>query len=717
MKKTKSGKKGSRPGKPRDFGGTVRRLARRLRPQTPKLMLVLVFAAAATVFTVLSPKIIGEATNLLTDGFVAKTTVSAAVRAQKKALPEIRTLLSRLPENGEPAGLTREQTDALRSFAGLPDLSTLRSGGALAGGIRKMAELTQKIPKKYAEKAAFVSLSGLPKALGAIQRYGGNIPFGEIKRVLLRLLAVFLLSAFSTFAMQFIMSGVAQETVFTLRREVDEKLARLPLRYFDSGSNGDILSRMTNDIDTVSSTLQQSLTQIITALLQMIGYVWMMVSINGVLTGIVLATLPFYAAAALRITKRAQACFAGQQKALGSLSGHAEEMFAGHTVVKAFGREPDSIRAFEAENKDLYESGWKAQFLSGAVTPLMNFIGNVGYVLIAVVGGVFVTANRLGLGDVVAFISYSKSFSQPVSSVASIANVLQSAAAGAERVFELLDEPEEIPDGPGAVSLNAPRGAVRFCHVRFRYRADMPLIEDMNLNLHPGDTAAIVGPTGAGKTTLVNLLMRFYEIQGGSITLDGTDIRTIRRGSLRSRFGMVLQDTWLFHGTIRDNIAYGREGASTEQVESAAKAARADRFIRSLPDGYDTVLNEEASNLSQGQKQLLTLARAILADPAVLILDEATSSVDTRTELQIRKAMNVLMKDRTCFVIAHRLSTVQDAKTILVMDHGSIVESGTHRELLAKGGLYAELFNSQFAEAGKKVPDKSGGIDISSISQ
>ena len=592
--------------------------------------------------------------------------------------------------------MTQAQFDSLKEIASVPYLSALKTNDQKADAVEKLFGLMKKMPAEYTKKMPSISQSDLSKGIADVRKYGGAIPFGEIGKTLLWLLAVYALSALCMFAMQFIMSDVAQKTVNTLRGEVDRKLARLPLRYFDSHPYGDILSRMTNDIDTISSTLQQSLTQVITSVLQIIGYVWMMVSINLVLTLIVLATLPLYMMVTLLITKRSQKYYAAQQKYLGLLSGHTEEMFTGHTVVKAFGHEKASIATFNGVNDSLYDSGWKAQFLSGVMMPVMNFIGNVGYVLIAVVGGIFVTKSYLNLGDIVSFISYSKSFSQPIVQTANIANVIQSAVACAERVFEMLDEEEQVPEAADAVVLDHPQGSIRFSDVRFRYRENVPLIEDMNLDVKKGDTVAIVGPTGAGKTTLVNLLMRFYEIGGGSLTFDGVDIRQMKRGSLRTMFGMVLQDTWLFNGTIRDNIAYGRENATEEEIVRAAKAAHADHFIRSLPDGYDTVLNEEASNISQGQKQLLTIARAILADPTVLILDEATSSVDTRTEVLIQKAMGALMKGRTNFVIAHRLSTIRDAQMILVMNHGSIIEKGTHRSLLEKGGFYAELYNSQF---------------------
>jgi ATP-binding cassette subfamily B protein len=484
--------------------------------------------------------------------------------------------------------------------------------------------------------------------------------------------------------------------VYTLRKQVEDKFARLPLKFFDSRTHGEILSRAVNDMDNISSTLQQSLTQLITSLVTIVGVVVMMLSINPLLTLVVVLTFPLSLFVTTVIAKRSQTYFAQQQRALGELNGHVEEMYTGHKIVKAFGYESKSLAKFNALNEKYYNAGWRAQFVSGMIMPLMMSIGNIGYVFVSVIGGILVAQRSIAIGDVQAFLQYVRQFTQPITQLANIANIIQSTLASAERVFELLDEQEEIPEAAIAKVIEVPQGEVQFQHVKFGYKEDVPLIEDMNIDVKSGQTIAIVGPTGAGKTTLVNLLMRFYELNGGKITVDGVDITQLKRGNLRRLFGMVLQDTWLFNGTIRANIAYGREGVTEEEIIQAAKAAHADHFIRTLPESYDTILNEEASNISQGQKQLLTIARAVLADPAILILDEATSSVDTRTELLIQKAMGELMKGRTSFVIAHRLSTIRDADLILVMNHGSIIEKGTHKELLAKAGFYADLYNSQF---------------------
>jgi len=526
------------------------------------------------------------------------------------------------------------------------------------------------------------------------------VDFRGIGRILALLLGLYLVSAGFNYLTQYSMAGVSQKTVYSFRKGIDEKLARLPLRYFDGRTHGEILSRVTNDVDTIANTLQQSLVQIITSAVTLVGSVVMMLTISWKLTLVALATLPFYALATTAIAKRSQKYYKGQQKFLGELNGHVEEMYSGHQVVKAFGYEKRSVARFEEVNDRLFDVAWKAQFVSGIIMPTMNFINNIGYVLIAAIGGVMAAARAISLGDVQAFIQYAKQFTQPIIQTANIANILQSTMAAGERVFELLDEAEESPDAPAdspaALAFAAASGQVSFEAVSFGYSDDTPLMDGLSLEAPRGEAVAIVGPTGAGKTTLVNLLMRFYELKGGRIAVDGVDIRDVPRGRLRRAFGMVLQDAWLFGGTIRDNIAYGREGATEDEIVAAAVAAHADHFIRVLPDGYDTVLTEDATNLSQGQRQLLTIARAFLADPRILILDEATSSVDTRTELVVRKAMERLMRGRTSFVIAHRLSTIRDAHTILVMNEGRIVEKGSHAELLAADGFYADLYRSQF---------------------
>ncbi len=524
-----------------------------------------------------------------------------------------------------------------------------------------------------------------------------TVDFNYILNILFILAGLYIISAIFMYIQQYIMAGVAQQTVYDMRRDVNLKLSRLPLKFFDSRTHGDILSRVSNDIDNIATTLQQSLTQLITAVVTLLGILIMMLTISPWLTLIFLAVLPLSALVTKAVASRSQKFFAGQQKVLGELNGHIEEMYTGHQIIKAFGREEESIARFKQINEELYEVGWKAQFMSGIIVPLLSLINNIGYVLVSVVGGIFVINRTITIGDVQAFIQYSRQFTQPIVQTANIVNIIQSTIASAERVFEILDETEEVADSDDAQLIAFPRGNVNLQNVKFRYQENVPLIEDLSIEVKAGQTVAVVGPTGAGKTTLVNLLMRFYEIDGGKITVDGVDIRDIKRTALRSIFGMVLQDTWLFNGSIRDNIAYGREGASEAEIIRAAKTAHADHFIRTLPEGYNTILNEEASNISQGQKQLLTIARAILADPAILILDEATSSVDSRTEVYIQKAMIALMKKRTSFVIAHRLSTIRDADLILVMDNGSVIEKGTHNELLAQGGFYADLYKSQFS--------------------
>jgi ATP-binding cassette subfamily B multidrug efflux pump len=528
---------------------------------------------------------------------------------------------------------------------------------------------------------------------------GQGIDFNALAGVLVLLLGVYVLSSIFSWLQAWIMAGVTQRTVLRLRTDVDRKLGRLPLRYFDAHPRGDLLSRVTNDIDNIGQTLQQSLTQLITSLLTIVGVLVLMLTISWELAVISILVVPVSIVLTVFIAKRSQQRFVAQWATTGSLNGHVEEMHTGHSIVKLFGRQQQAIETFDRENEKLYEASYQAQFISGTIQPAMTFVSNLNYVAIAVIGGVRVATGQMTLGDVIAFIQYSRQFTFPIIQTASIANVLQSAVASAERVFELLDEPEELVDPAEPIRLPSTRGAVAFEDISFRYEPGVPLIDDLSLVADAGHTIAIVGPTGAGKTTLVNLLMRFSELDGGRITIDGVDTRDMTRDDLRRTFGMVLQDTWLFHGTIRENIAYGRDGASEDEVHAAAEAAHVDHFVRTLPDGYDTVIDDDATNLSAGEKQLLTIARAFLANPSILILDEATSSVDTRTEVLIQRAMARLMQGRTAFVIAHRLSTIRDADTILVMNKGRIVEQGNHESLLARGGFYAELYNSQFTEA------------------
>lgn len=620
--------------KAKNFRQSFRRLLGRLRPEWLKLALVMISAVIGVTLTVIGPKILARATNLIFEGFISLRV---------------------------PAGMTKEQVVAMLQAQGETRLASMIS--------------TMNIHP------------------------GQGVDLTALGQVLLLVAAIYVAGVLFMWFQNYVMAGVVQRVVYGLRRDVDHKLARLPLKYFDSNPRGDTLSRVTNDIDNIANTLQQTLTQIITSVLTLIGVLIMMFTISPLLAVISLFVVPLSMVVTVFIAKRSQKQFQLQWERTGSLNGLVEENHTGHALVKVFGRQAEAIRAFDQENEQLYQASFKAQFMSGIIRPALMFIGNLNYVAIAVIGGFRVASGTLSLGAVQAFIQYSHQFTQPITQVASIANVLQSAVASGERVFELLDEPEEEPDAATPVVLTEVKGQVRFEHVSFRYLPDVSLIEDLNLEVEPGHMVAIVGPTGAGKTTLVNLLMRFYEINEGRITIDGVDIRDMRRDDLRRLFGMVLQDAWLFGGTIRENIAYGREGATEEEIIAAARAAHVDHFVRTLPNGYDTRLDDDSTNISQGEKQLITIARAFLADPQILILDEATSSVDTRTELLIQRAMARLLRGRTSFVIAHRLSTIRDAEIILVMNQGAIIEQGTHKELLARGGFYAELYNSQFAGA------------------
>jgi ATP-binding cassette subfamily B protein len=625
--------------KSQNFVPSAKRLLGLLQPERVPLYAVLTLAVVSVGLTAVGPKVLGRATDYIFAGFVG----------------------SKLP-----AGATREQV-----------VERLR-----AGGQGTLADL----------------VAGLPHLVP-----GQGIDFGAVGRVLLLVLGIYVVASLLSWAQAYVLTGAVNRTIYALRRDVEDKLNRLPLPYFDGQPRGELLSRVTNDIDNVAQSLQQTLSQLLTSLLTVVAMVAMMIYISPLLAVIALVTIPVSMAVTATIGKRSQKYFIQQWKSTGELNAVVEESFTGHELVKVFGRQDEVRAAFRAKNDDLFDAGFGAQFISGIIMPTMMFIGNLNYVVIAVVGGLRVASGTMTLGDVQAFIQYSRQFTQPLTQVASMANLLQSGVASAERVFEVLDAPEQRPDPAGATVLESPRGRVAFEDVSFSYDPDSPLIEHLDLVVEPGQTVAIVGPTGAGKTTLVNLIMRFYELDGGRITLDGVDITDLTRHTLRSEIGMVLQDTWLFGGTIHDNIAYGKPGAPEEEVLAAARATYVDRFVHSLPDGYDTVLDAEGGNISAGEKQLLTIARAFLSNPALLILDEATSSVDTRTELLVQQAMSALRQDRTSFVIAHRLSTIRDADVILVMRHGAIVEKGSHEELLALDGAYAELYAAQFSGAAVEI--------------
>lgn len=552
-------------------------------------------------------------------------------------------------------------------------------------GPKILGKATTKIFEGLVQK-----ITGVPNA---------SIDFGYIGNIAMILVALYLVSSLFGIIQSFIMSGVAQKVSYNLRKQISEKMDTLPLNYFDTRTNGEVLSRITNDVDTVNQTLNQSLSQIITSVVTLIGVLIMMFSISWIMTLATFIILPVSMILISLVVKKSQKYFKSQQEYLGHLNGQVEEVYGGHNIMKAFNREEASTRDFDELNNTLYKSAWKSQFLSGMMMPIMSFVGNLGYVLVSILGGWLTIKSVITVGDIQAFIQYVRSFNQPISQMAQVANIMQSTAAAAERVFEFLDEEDEVKDPVNSVDPSEIRGEVEFEDVHFGYNEDKIIINDFSVDVKPGQKVAIVGPTGAGKTTIVKLLMRFYDINSGSIKIDGHDIRDFKRADLRNLFGMVLQDTWLFNGTIMENLRYGRLDATDAEVKEAAKAAHVDHFVKTLPDGYNMVLNEEASNISQGQKQLLTIARAFLKDPKLLILDEATSSVDTRTELLIQKAMEKLMEGRTSFIIAHRLSTIRDADLILVMKDGDIVEQGNHEELLEKGGFYSSLYNSQFEQS------------------
>lgn len=618
-----------------DFKGSGKRLLGQLRPQRAALTGALLLTVASVALTVTGPRVLGHATDLLLAGLVGRHL---------------------------PSGVTEQQA-----------AEQLRAHGQ--GGLADLIGTLPLVP-------------------------GHGIDFTAVGTVLLYATLIYAAAALFGFLQARLVTTAVQGTVFRMREQVEEKLARLPLSYFDKQQRGEVLSRATNDIDNIQQTLQQSLSQIVTSVLTVLGVLAMMFWITPLLAAVALATVPLSVIVATRVGKRAQPQFVKQWSSTGKLNGHVEEMYTGHSLVRVFGRQKESAERFREQNDALYEAGFKAQAISGLIQPAMTFVGNLNYVLIAVVGGLQVASGALSVGEVQAFIQYSRQFSQPLTQIAALANLVQSGVASAERVFELLDAEEQTPDPEPSAAPARTVGRVAFEDVSFRYDEDKPLIEGLSLTVEPGQTVAIVGPTGAGKTTLVNLLMRFYETRSGRITLDGTDIATVGREELRSRIGMVLQDTWLFGGTIAENIAYGApDGTPHEKVVEAARATHVDRFVRTLPDGYDSVVDDEGGSVSVGEKQLITIARAFLAEPAILVLDEATSSVDTRTEVLIQQAMARLRTGRTSFVIAHRLSTIRDADLILVMESGALVEQGTHDTLLAADGAYARLYAAQFAEA------------------
>jgi len=617
-----------------NFWPSAKRLMARLRPERALVVVILVLTVLSVSFSVVGPKLLGNATNLIFEGIIGKQL---------------------------PAGLTQQQVEAAARASGNEGFANLLSGMTITPG--------------------------------------QGIDFDQLGRLLLFVLALYAVASLCAYAQAYVLNGVVQRTALRLRRDIEDKLHRLPLSYFDRVPRGELLSRVTNDIDNIQQTMQQTLSQLLTSLLTLIGVLGMMLWISPVLALVALVSVPLSIVVTAVVAKRSQPLFIEQWAQTGHLNSHIEEVYTGHALVKVFGHQRESEETFAERNEKLYKAASGAQFLSGIIMPAIQFIGNLNYVFIAVIGGLRVASGAMSLGDVQAFIQYSRQFSQPLTTVASMSNLLQSGVASAERVFELLDAEEQSPDPTDPQVLHDPQGRVAFEDVSFRYVADKPLIENLSLVAAPGQSVAIVGPTGAGKTTLVNLVMRFYELDSGRITLDGVDIASMTRDDLRSEIGMVLQDTWLFGGTIRDNIAYGRPDATEDEIQAAARATYVDRFVRALPDGYDTVIDDEGSNLSTGERQLITIARAFLAAPSLLILDEATSSVDTRTEVLVQKAMTALRSDRTSFVIAHRLSTIRDADLILVMEEGRIVEQGTHDELLERRGEYFDLYNAQFVGA------------------
>lgn len=638
--------------KPKNFSATMKQLVSYMKPFWVSIIFVFVFAIASTVFAILSPKILGNMTNQVVSDYVDMKS------------------FDKITEN-------------------VPDEVQIAPGTTGESLIQKLPpKMLQDIPSDVLDRIKNLDLSVRPQ-----------VNFAVLKDFMIKLLFLYLLSSILSYIQGWIMTGVSQKITYRFRKDISQKINRLPLSYFDKKTFGEVLSRVTNDVDTVSQTLNQSLSQIVTSITMIIGIMIMMFSISWQMTLVSLILVPLSFVLIGLIIKKSQHYFKEQQDSLGKLNGHIEEMYAGHNVMRVFNGEGRSIQKFQKVNNKLYGSAWMSQFLSGLMMPIMTFVGNLGFVGVTVLGGYLAIKGRLQIGDIQAFIQYVNQFNQPIVQTANIANVMQSTAAAAERVFEFLGEKEEEAEDNKNKVIEQAKGSVNFENVVFGYDKDKVIIKGFNANIKSGQRIAIVGPTGAGKTTMVNLLMRFYDVNRGTIKIDGVETQTMKRSDVRKLFGMVLQDTWLFNGTIKENIAYGKPNASDQEIVAVAKAAHADHFIHALPQGYDLKLNEEADNISQGEKQLLTIARAMLAKTPMLILDEATSSVDTRTELLIQKAMRNLMKDKTSFVIAHRLSTIRDADLILVMKDGNIVEQGTHTELLSKKGFYASLYNSQFASS------------------
>ncbi|MFC2317865.1 MAG: ABC transporter ATP-binding protein [Candidatus Saccharibacteria bacterium] len=639
--------------KAKNFKDTIIKLMKYLTAFRWQLLTVIVFTISSTIFAIISPKILGGATNQIVKDY--------------RDIKTYELITKNLPNN-----------------AVLPNNTTVND---ILNNLPNRSEIESKIPADQLQTVLAFNVTKKP-----------TFHFDIIGQIILWLIGLYLVSAVLRYLGSWIMTNITQKITFKMRQDISAKINRLPFSYFDKQTYGEVLSRITNDVDTVSQTFNQSLSQIVSALVMIIGIMIMMLSISWQMTIVALLTLPISMSFVLVVIKKSQTQFMNQQIELGKLNGHIEEMYAGHQVMQAFNGQARSIKKFKTINNKLYKSAWKSQFLSGVMWPIMDFVGNLGYVGIAVLGGWLAINGRLQVGDIQAFIQYMRQFNQPIEQTANIANILQSTAAAAERVFEFLDEPEEAKENKNLVKIKKVKGEIEFNNVTFGYNPDKTIINNLSAHIKPGQRVAIVGPTGAGKTTLVNLLMRFYEINSGTIKIDGIDIREMKRSDVRQMFGMVLQDTWLFSGTIRDNLRYSKPDATEDEIIAVAKEAHVDHFVRSLPGGYDMVLDEEATNISQGEKQLLTIARAMLAKTPMLILDEATSSVDTRTELLIQQAMDRLMKGKTSFVIAHRLSTIRNADLILVVKEGNIIEQGTHQELLKQHGFYAELYNSQFAD-------------------